>query len=244
MADCLVTQLKSTVNNIDLPVFGYASLIVEAEDGQDYLNLFSNVRYPCKLIGNAYFVDSNGVNKGKEIANNTEWHHVHSVNGDFKFLIPDGTIIATGSNNFNTWKPLRIDLSFFKRLNFSIGISTLNLNGGDIAGTLEDITNLPITNLTIGGTVNATGTVNDINVTTLTQLSLNMPGISGEFTDLLDRVAAAVGSEGSRTVLFLLYNTNITYFGEPNSSIQKQVRFGTAMVNPSAQDTERNWQIV
>lgn len=68
MADCLVTKLKGTVQNSDLPVFGEFDIVLGSNGGLTEISIYPLER--VEITGNGYFTDSTGTqNYGKVLTN-------------------------------------------------------------------------------------------------------------------------------------------------------------------------------
>lgn len=200
--ETLITKLKGSVNNNNLPKLGVITLTAKQVDGtptteQQFMRL--NVSNASNANPVVVSVDGSGYfTKGSDSTQLTTTNIVNSSNvdlyfsnGNYNVYISDKyrvtNIVLGGYNTSNDiHHVLNLDLSM---LSYATSLGTLQASYHSLSGNIEHLAHSPLTGLQIANVPDVYG---DISVfTTLTNLNAFNSGVEGNLSDIMDNPISA-----------------------------------------------------
>lgn len=192
MNTCLMTKLKSVVDNPDLPLLNEGRIYFERVETPDVnsQSLGLTVSEPMIIkVLNGTFINSSLEDTGETtqsiVANSTQMIY---VSNGATLVIPNKNAIITlnsyqnyGANAFNT-KNKYLNSEIFK---YNHSLKQLSIgNNRKIIVNLNDLINCPLTMLDIEQSINIVGDVDVLNKDGIYRLSLGSSGVTGTASNL------------------------------------------------------------
>lgn len=196
--ETLITKLKGSVNNDNLPKLGVITLKAKQVNGtltseQQYMRLnakdVSNANpVVVSVDGNGYFtIGSSSTHlTSYNIVNSGSNADFHFSNGNYNVYISDKyrvTLITLGgySTSGNTQHVLNLDLSM---LSYATSFASLQASYHSLSGNIEHLAHSPLTSLQIANVPDVYGDISAF--TELTNLNAFNSGVEGDLSDIME----------------------------------------------------------
>lgn len=251
MGNCLKTQLKEAVQNEHLTKMDELLLHVKTTDGVDY-NGINSLQLACingnitmRVVGNGYFarsaaeLDTNPLTE-ITITPSDGVVTLAMANANYDIIISNKqNLIQVGPAYAYDQPAVNIGYIDLKYVPY---LTNVKLQGQKTdLHTLKDSIWLPYLNSIEGYRSSYSGDIAEDFGSSLNCFSFdfNDSRANGTLESLLEALKGN-GCNGETNMYF--QRTNVTYQNAPVSS-NYNVKFGTSMVNPTAEDTARGYQI-
>ena len=242
--DCLVTKLKSTVNNDTLEVLGKIKMDVVETTGAsfgrfDVISKGEAITFKTMSGELALGFSQNDVtnNPVDELTINPNTNKlVYYKNATYSILIDKYKGIKQIQNTGNENTTLSIDSFKYEDLDT---ISFVCYGNAKVSGELSSISNVPKVTLHSTDVVGELNNITTINVTNISLYDSN--NITGEIRDFANLQVQKGRISGTLTIRC---NNKITLNGTiVGNDVVKTIKFGTDMVDPTPEETAQGWQI-
>lgn len=258
--DCLLTKLKSVIQNDSLEKLGVFTLTIPSDASERMFTVSANK--PTKITftggtisGNNYYnIKSLNTLEPISITPNSaesdivvtfpkyDWLNYFKANEsdpyDAKNIVDDLNFIEYNPNITYLTTTFRRDANtnLFKNLS---NLTTVKLRGnlfGDFSNFNNNITDIFISSPTFTVT-----TEELFSRTNLREVYVYAGSFTGEISTLADKQV----ENGRTSGTFELIGTRLTYKGTVITvGARKTIKFGSSMQNPTAEETAQGWQVV